>query len=77
MGSMIGRAGKHAPEGCRCEDLQEVRERCKRARQRPAVVTLHLSILEDAGSPRSTGVDVANRQLGLSAMLERWDRPHV
>ncbi|HEX4567798.1 MAG TPA: histidine kinase [Vicinamibacterales bacterium] len=76
MGSMIGRAGKHAPEGSPLrEELQEVREIAQATLDnvRRLSQTLHPSILEDAGLDAAIDwyVDVANRQLGLSVTLER------
>jgi signal transduction histidine kinase len=80
MGSMIGRAGKHAPEGSPLrEELQEVREIAQATLDnvRRLSQTLHPSILEDAGLDAAIDwyVDVANRQLGLSVTLERSGPP--
>ena len=76
MGSMLGRAGKHAPEGSLLrEELQEVREIAQATLDsvRRLSQTLHPSILEDAGLDAAIDwyVEVANRQLGLSVTLER------
>jgi len=76
MGSMIGRAGKHAPEGSPLrEELQEVREIAQATLDnvRRLSQALHPSILEDAGLDAAIDsyVEVANRQLGLSVTLER------
>jgi len=76
MGSMIGRAGKHAPEGSALrEELQEVREIAQATLDnvRRLSQTLHPSILEEAGLDAAIDwyVEVANRQLGLSVSLER------
>jgi signal transduction histidine kinase len=76
MGSMIGRAGKHAPEGSPLgEELHEVREIAQTTLEnvRRLSQTLHPSILEDAGLDAAIDwyVEVAKRQLGLNVTLER------
>ena len=76
MGSMLGRAGKHAPDGSPLrEELQEVREIAQATLDnvRRLSQTLHPSILEDAGLDAAIDwyIDVASRQLGLSVTLER------
>ena len=80
MGSMIGRAGKHAPEGSPLrEDLQEVREIAQATLDnvRQLSQTLHPSILEDAGLDAAIDwyVGIAKRQLGLNVTLERSGPP--
>src|SRR5215471_10439578 len=80
MGSMLGRAGKQAPEGSPLRD--ELREVCEIAQTtldnvRRLSQTLHPSILEDAGLDAAIDwyVEMAKRQLGLSVTLERSGPP--
>jgi len=80
MGSMLGRAGKQAPEGSPLRD--ELREVCEIAQAtldnvRRLSQTLHPSILEDAGLDAAIDwyVEMARRQLGLSVTLERSGPP--
>src|SRR5215471_9944787 len=80
MGSMLGRAGKQAPEGSPLRD--DLREVCEIAQAtldnvRHLSQTLHPSILEDAGLDAAIDwyVEMAKRQLGLSVTLERSGPP--
>jgi signal transduction histidine kinase len=80
MGSMLGRAGKQAPEGSPLRD--DLREVCEIAQTtldnvRRLSQTLHPSILEDAGLDAAIDwyVEMAKRQLGLSVTLERSGPP--
>jgi len=80
MGSMLGRAGKQAPEGSPLRD--DLREVCEIAQAtldnvRRLSQTLHPSILEDAGLDAAIDwyVEMAKRQLGLSVTLERSGPP--
>jgi signal transduction histidine kinase len=80
MGSMLGRAGKHAPEGSPLRD--ELREVCEIAQAtldnvRRLSQTLHPSILDDAGLDEAVDWYVSNakRQLGLSVTYDRSGPP--
>ena len=80
MGSMLGRAGKHAPEGSPLRDA--LREVCEIAQAtldnvRRLSQTLHPSILDDAGLDEAVDWYVSNakRQLGLSVTYERSGPP--
>jgi len=80
MGSMLGRAGKHAPEGSPLR--AELREVCEIAQTtldnvRRLSQTLHPSILDDAGLDEALDwyVSNANRQLGLTVAFERSGPP--
>jgi signal transduction histidine kinase len=80
MGSMLGRAGKHAPEGSPLRaDLREVCEIAQATLDHVRTLSqaLHPSILEDAGLDEAVDWYVANaqRQLGLSVTLERSGPP--
>jgi signal transduction histidine kinase len=80
MGSMLGRAGKQAPEGSPLrQDLREVSEIAQATLDnvRHLSQTLHPSILEDAGLDAAIDwyVEMAKRQLGLSVTLERSGPP--
>jgi signal transduction histidine kinase len=76
MGSMLGRAGKHAPEGSPLRsELREVNEIAQTALEnvRGLSQTLHPSILEDAGLDDTIDwfVPHAARQLGIHIAYER------
>jgi signal transduction histidine kinase len=76
MGSMLGRAGKHAPEGSPLRaELREVNEIAQTALEsvRGLSQTLHPSILEDAGLDDTIDwfVPQAERQLGIRIAYER------
>ena len=76
MGSMLARAGRHAPEGSPLRaDLREVNEIAQTALEsvRGLSQTLHPSILEDAGLDDTLDwyVPHAERQLGLALEYER------
>lgn len=76
MGSMLRRAGNHAPEGSPLrEELREVREIAQTMLDsvRGLSQTLHPSILDDAGLDEALEWYVSNakRQLGLSVVYER------
>jgi signal transduction histidine kinase len=76
MGSMLGRAGKHAPEGSPLRaELREVNELAQTtlASVRGLSQTLHPSILEDAGLNDTLDwyIPNAERQLGLDVSYER------
>ena len=88
MGSMLGRAGNHAPEHSPLEaDLREVAEiaQAQLERVRGLSQTLHPSILEEIGLEstiewylstveRQLGVAVAYERAGPSAPVDRHDR---
>ena len=76
MGSMLGRAGKHAPEGSPLRaELREVNELAQTTLNnvRGLSQTLHPSILEDAGLNDTLDwyVPNAERQLGVKVSYER------
>jgi signal transduction histidine kinase len=76
IGSMLGRAGKQAPEGSPLRaDLREVREIAQTALDnvRGLSQTLHPSILEEAGLDDTLRwyVAQAERQLGVTVSYER------
>jgi signal transduction histidine kinase len=76
MGSMLGRAGKHAPEGSALRaELREVNEIAQTALEsvRGLSQTLHPSILEDAGLDDTIDwfIPQAERQLGIRIAYER------
>lgn len=80
MGSMLRRAGNHAPEGSPLRDeLREVRQIAQTTLDnvRGLSQTLHPSILDDAGLDEALEWYVANaeRQLGLAATFERIGKP--
>jgi signal transduction histidine kinase len=80
MGSMLGRAGKQAPEGSPMrEELREVSEIAQATLDnvRRLSQSLHPSILEDAGLDAAVDWYVANakRQLGLTVTYERSGPP--
>jgi signal transduction histidine kinase len=80
MGSMLGRAGRHAPEGSPLRgELREVAEIAQTTldNMRGLSQTLHPSILEDAGLERTVDwyLSTIERQLGLTVSYERPATP--
>jgi len=76
IGSMLGRAGKHAPEGSELrEDLREIREVAQTALDnvRGLAQTLHPSILEDLGLESTVDwyLSTVEKQLGIRVDYER------
>jgi signal transduction histidine kinase len=76
MGSMLGRAGKHAPEGSPLRaELREIGEIAQTTLDsvRGLSQTLHPSILEDAGLERTVDwyLSTIERQLGVAVSYER------
>jgi len=76
IGSMLGRAGNHAPEGSPLRtDLREIREVAQSALDnvRGLSQTLHPSILEELGLESTVDwyVSTVERQLGISVSYER------
>ena len=76
MGSMLGRAGKHAPEGSPLRaELREVGEIAQTTLDnvRGLSQTLHPSILDDAGLERTVDwyLSTIERQLGVAVSYER------
>jgi len=76
IGSMLGRAGKHAPEGSSLRtDLREIREVAQAALDnvRGLSQMLHPSILEELGleSTLDWYLSTVERQLGISVSYER------
>jgi signal transduction histidine kinase len=76
MGSMLGRAGKHAPEGSPLRaELREIGEIAQATLEnvRGLSQTLHPSILEDAGLERTVDwyLSSIERQLGIAVSYER------
>ena len=76
MGSMLGRAGKHAPEGSPLRaELREIGEIAQTTLDnvRGLSQTLHPSILEEAGLERTIDwyLSTVERQLGVSVSYER------
>jgi signal transduction histidine kinase len=79
MGSMLGRAGRQAPEGSALRgDLREIGEIAQTTldNMRALSQTLHPSILEDAGLERAIDwyLSTIERQLGLHVT---YDRPEA
>jgi signal transduction histidine kinase len=75
IGSMLGRAGKHAPEGSPLRgDLREIGEVAQTALDnvRGLSQTLHPSILEELGLPSTIDwyLSTAEKQLGIRVTLE-------
>jgi signal transduction histidine kinase len=75
MGSMLGRAGKHSPEGSPLRaDLREIGEIAQATLEnvRGLSQTLHPSILEEAGLERAVDwyLSTIERQLGLAVSYE-------
>jgi signal transduction histidine kinase len=76
MGSMLGRAGKHAPEGSPLRaELREIGEIAQTTLDnvRGLSQTLHPSILDDAGLERTVDwyLSTIERQLGVAVSYER------
>jgi signal transduction histidine kinase len=76
IGSMLGRAGKHAPEGSELRaDLREIREVAQTAldKVRGLSQTLHPSILEELGleSTMDWYLSTVEKQLGIAVIYER------
>jgi signal transduction histidine kinase len=76
MGSMLGRAGKHAPDGSPLRaELREIGEIAQTTLDnvRGLSQTLHPSILEDAGLERTVDwyLSTIERQLGVAVSYER------
>jgi signal transduction histidine kinase len=77
MGSMLGRAGKHAPEGSPLRaELREIGEIAQTTLDnvRGLSQSLHPSILEDAGLERTIDwyISTVERQLGVAVSYERF-----
>jgi signal transduction histidine kinase len=83
IGSMLGRAGRHAPEGSPVrEEIREIAEVAQEALDnvRGLSQSLHPSILEELGlaSTIEWYLTTVRRQLGLTVHYERsGDLPHV
>jgi signal transduction histidine kinase len=80
MGSMLGRAGKHAPEGSPLRaELREIGEIAQTTLDnvRGLSQTLHPSILDDAGLERTVDwyLSTIERQLGVAVSYERPAAP--
>jgi signal transduction histidine kinase len=80
MGSMLGRAARHAPEGSPLRsELREIGEIAQTTldNMRGLSQTLHPSILEDAGLERTVDwyLSTIERQLGLTVSYERPAAP--
>ena len=80
MGSMLGRAGKHSPEGSPLRaELREIGEIAQTTLDnvRGLSQTLHPSILEEAGLERTIDwyLSTVERQLGVSVSYERPAAP--
>jgi signal transduction histidine kinase len=80
MGSMLGRAGKHSPEGSPLRaELREIGEIAQTTLEnvRGLSQTLHPSILEEAGLERTVDwyLSTIERQLGLTVSYERPAAP--
>jgi len=80
MGSMLGRAGKHTPEGSPLRaELREIGEIAQTTLEnvRGLSQMLHPSILEDAGLERTVDwyLSTIGRQLGLTVSYERPKSP--
>jgi signal transduction histidine kinase len=76
IGSMLGRAGKHAPEGSELRaDLREIREIAQTALDnvRGLSQTLHPSILEELGLESTVDwyLSTVNKQLGIDVTYQR------
>jgi signal transduction histidine kinase len=76
IGSMLGRAGKHAPEGSELRaDLREIREVAQAALDnvRGLSQTLHPSILEELGLESTIDwyLPTVKKQLGIDVTYER------
>lgn len=80
MGSMLGRAGKHTPEGSPLRaELREIGEIAQTTLDnvRGLSQTLHPSILEEAGLERTVDwyLSTIERQLGITVSYERPKSP--
>lgn len=80
IGSMLGRAGNHAPEGSSLRaDLREIREVAQAAlnRVRGLSQTLHPSILEELGLESTVDwyLSTIEKQLGLAVSYQRSGTP--
>jgi signal transduction histidine kinase len=80
MGSMLGRAGRHTPEGSSLRaELREIGEIAQTTLDnvRGLSQTLHPSILEEAGLERTVDwyLSTVERQLGLAVLYERPASP--
>ena len=80
IGSMLGRAGKHAPEGSPLRaDLREIAEVAQTALEkvRGLSQTLHPAILEQAGLERTIEwyLSTVERQFGITISYEREGPP--
>ncbi|HEX4346301.1 MAG TPA: histidine kinase [Vicinamibacterales bacterium] len=76
MGSMLGRAGKHAPEGSELRaELREINEIAQTTLEnvRRLSQTLHPSLLEDVGLDEAIGwyVSEGARQIGMDVEYQR------
>jgi signal transduction histidine kinase len=82
MGSMLGRAGKHAPEGSDLRaDLQEVREITQNTLEnvRSLSQALHPVMLEEAGLEKTLDwyLPTVERQAGIHISYEKSGTPYV
>ena len=82
MGSMLGRAGKHSPEGSPLRaELREIGEIAQTTLDnvRGLSQTLHPSILEEAGLERTVDwyLSTIERQMGLTVSYDRPSSPVV
>jgi signal transduction histidine kinase len=80
MGTMLGRAGKHAPEGSELRvDLEEVREIAQNAldKVRSLSQALHPVMLDEAGleSTLDWYLPVVERQSGIHISYEKFGEP--
>jgi signal transduction histidine kinase len=80
IGSMLGRAGKHAPEGSTLRaDIREIGEVAQTALDnvRGLSQTLHPSILEELGLPSTIDwyLSTVEKQLGIQVTLEARGTP--
>jgi signal transduction histidine kinase len=80
IGSMLGRAGKHAPEGSALRnDVREIAEVAQTALDgvRGLSQTLHPSILEELGLAATIDwyISTAGKQLGITIALEQAGSP--
>jgi signal transduction histidine kinase len=80
IGSMLGRAGKHAPEGSPLRnDVREIAEVAQTALDgvRGLSQTLHPSILEELGLAATIDwyISTAEKQLGITVALEQAGSP--
>ena len=80
MGSMLGRAGRHSPDGSTLRaELREIGEIAQTTLDnvRGLSQTLHPSMLEEAGLERTVDwyLSTVERQLGISVSYERSESP--